>query len=717
MSFLLFLIGFLSIFAQVVILRELAVAYFGVELIYILALGFWLIMTGLGAVLYRKLHDVTTELIVIVLATVGILIPLDVLYIRGIHQIFSGVRGAYLSFPLQMLSLLIALLPVGICLGLLFRWAAEKYIAPNRNLAQAYAIESAGGIIGGVCSTLGIAIGISNLSMGLICAFIGLTGYFAQKKTNSLLLRTFILLIAVVTVAGSLLVEKIDFLSTRWNHPDLVFSSDTPYGRLSVEQRFEQVIFFSNNSLYYESQSVAAEEFVHLAALQREQAGRALIVGGGVEGTIFELLKHKPAAIDYFELNEDLIELSEKYLPDSIYRTLQHPRVKTFIDEPRQLVDEVDETYDMILIGMPEPNSGQSNRFYTKEFFKLCSKRLNPDGILTFRLRAAENLWTPQLRRRTASVYNALKAVFSDVVILPGSTITVIGSNRSLESDPAVVAQRFAGKNIEARLVSPEYIEYLYTNDRFQRIKEMIEAVPAIMNRDVHPVCFQYALMQWIGKFYPMFTRLDISALQSFWLLPAVVLAVLLALALTLIRVYESLRGVILVFAAGFLGMLDETLLILYYQLKSGALFQDLGVLLTAFMAGLTIGAYIIGSIFKPDLTPANRRNLGLILFILFGLFNFALSFLIRSGEGSSLVIVSILIFISGLFVSMVFGYVSKYMAKRIKREIGGLYAADLAGGALAAVLGSLLLIPSLGLPIVATGVGILSIAAVMLLV
>ena len=45
----------------------------------------------------------------------------------------------------------------------------------------------------------------------------------------------------------------------------------------------------------------------------------------------------------------------------------------------------------MILIGMPEPTSGQANRYYTQEFFRECATRLAPAGIVGLRLHTAEN--------------------------------------------------------------------------------------------------------------------------------------------------------------------------------------------------------------------------------------------------------------------------------------------------------------------------------------
>ncbi len=50
----LFLTGFVSLIGQIVLLRELNVAFFGVELIYLIALGVWLLLTALGTIAVRR---------------------------------------------------------------------------------------------------------------------------------------------------------------------------------------------------------------------------------------------------------------------------------------------------------------------------------------------------------------------------------------------------------------------------------------------------------------------------------------------------------------------------------------------------------------------------------------------------------------------------------------------------------------------------------------
>ena len=78
MSAILFIVGVVSIAAQVVLLRELNVAAFGVELVYILALGVWLAATALGALLCPSARIRRAGLLAVPLFLFAVLLPLAV---------------------------------------------------------------------------------------------------------------------------------------------------------------------------------------------------------------------------------------------------------------------------------------------------------------------------------------------------------------------------------------------------------------------------------------------------------------------------------------------------------------------------------------------------------------------------------------------------------------------------------------------------------------
>lgn len=150
----LIVLGFYSILAQVIILRELNVAFYGVELIYIISIAFWLLGTAAGASYGRHSYIPGEKNIHLLLILSGLFLLLDIVFIRGIRNIFGGVEGGYLSFPIQISGLVIALIPVSFFAGLMFQWVAKKYVTGNKTLAKAYSVESIGGVIGGLSSTL-----------------------------------------------------------------------------------------------------------------------------------------------------------------------------------------------------------------------------------------------------------------------------------------------------------------------------------------------------------------------------------------------------------------------------------------------------------------------------------------------------------------------------------------------------------------------------------
>ena len=146
----LFLTGFVSLVGQIVLLRELNVAFFGVELIYLIALGVWLLLTAMGTIVVRRRYAPTPDRTATLLLLFALFLPLGVAFFRASRLVLGGVPGAYLPFSRQMAALVIALAPVGLLSGLLFRTAAVLYVERERTLAGAYGIESAGALTGGL---------------------------------------------------------------------------------------------------------------------------------------------------------------------------------------------------------------------------------------------------------------------------------------------------------------------------------------------------------------------------------------------------------------------------------------------------------------------------------------------------------------------------------------------------------------------------------------
>jgi spermidine synthase len=689
-------IGLISMLGQVVLLRELNVAFFGSELIYILALGVWLLWTATGAAIGRRAHLPTGRQVRLLLLAHGCLLPLAVVLVRGLRPLFGGVPGAYLPFPRQLLAMTLSLLPVGLTLGLLFQWAAKLYVGGRRSLAGAYAIESAGGLVGGLLATLFLIIGVQNLTAAMWCALLSVAASCHPWRRREIPYPAVVAALLLFAMPWS---GRLDAGLTSWNHPDLLATADTPYSRVTVTRAAGQISVFENDALSFESEGTAAEEFAHLAAIQHPSPGSMLVLGGGIEGLVMELLVHRPERIDYVELNGRLLDLLIPHLPEGIRHSLEDEAVAITVADPRNFLDR-EVSFDLMLIGMPEPDSGQANRFYTREFFSRCAERLAAGGVLALRLRGAENLWTPQQTRRAASIHHALDEVFADVVVLPGVTNIILASDGPLARDPAPLAGRLTERGVSADLVIPAYVHYLYTNDRFFEIAELLAGAGAPVNSDTRPICYQYTLLIWLSKFFPVVAILDwpdVGIAELVGSPPGLLGAAVLVVVLLLFRRQPLLRRSLLAAFAGFAGMILETAVILNYQIQRGILFQDLGILLTAFMAGLALGAAALDWLARRG--EKLVRAAGVALLAALAVSGLALAALLRSGAVANLLSSIAALLVCGSLVAALFAYVSLHRRPDQRAVVSPLYASDLVGGCVGSLVASLFLIPALGMP------------------
>lgn len=139
--------------------------------------------------------------------------------------------------------------------------------------------------------------------------------------------------------------------------------------------------------------------------------------------------------------------------------------------------------------------------------------------------------------------------------------------------------------------------------------------------------------------------------------------------------------------------MILEGALLLGYQAARGVLYQDLGLLLTAFMGGLAAGAAAADR--RLAATPSRRAGAAVVLAAatVAGL----TALVLTAGEGG-LLPAFLLLLAAGGATGALFALATR--TRDPERAIGPLYAADLLGGAAGSLLGSLWLLPLLGLPL-----------------
>ena len=162
--------------------------------------------------------------------------------------------------------------------------------------------------------------------------------------------------------------------------------------------------------------------------------------------------------------------------------------------------------------------------------------------------------------------------------------------------------------------------------------------------------------------------------------------------------------------------MVLETVLILQYQTRHGVLYRDLGLLITAFMFGLTAGALAVAAAARGKSryrTLARKWGIGFVAgFVILGTLAV---FQARIGLFTDLAETAGLLAAAGFLVAGVFAYASFMRVPNPEKMISPLYAADLFGGCLGSIAASLFLVPLIGMDMTAAAMVILSLLAVLL--
>ncbi len=151
------------------------------------------------------------------------------------------------------------------------------------------------------------------------------------------------------------------------------------------------------------------EMLAHPALLMHPNPERVLVIGGGDGGTVREVLKHSSVKeVHLCEIDEEVILISEKYFP-SISEKLRDPKVKIFIEDGNEILQERQNYYDVIIMDSSDP-VGASEVLFREEFYRKVKSSLRHDGIMVAQTES------PVLQEEYFSkAYREIRKVFRNV--------------------------------------------------------------------------------------------------------------------------------------------------------------------------------------------------------------------------------------------------------------------------------------------------------------
>lgn len=352
-----------------------------------ITIGIFMSSMGLGSYLSRFINK---EL------------PASFVFIEILLGIIGGFSTVFLFFAFAKLDnynsfLFIICILIGTLIGLeipiilriLNRYESMKIMVSNILTAD-YIGALAGAILFplvfvpylGLVKT-GVFFGLMNLAAASLALYIFKEILTRKKELLFLIVSSALVLVVLFFMSAQLTT----FLEDSLYSDEIIFAETTPYQRIIITRRGDDVAMFINGSIQFSTQDEYRyhEALIHpaMSALNRKED--ILILGGGDGLAAKELLKYPEVkSITIVDIDPAVTRLfkNNKLLVKANQNSLNNPKVKIVNEDAWKFLEKSSSRYDFIVVDLPDPHDLNISKLYTKTFYKMLANHLNANGVM-----------------------------------------------------------------------------------------------------------------------------------------------------------------------------------------------------------------------------------------------------------------------------------------------------------------------------------------------
>jgi spermidine synthase len=293
----------------------------------------------------------------------------------------------------NFLSTFAVVFPPTLMMGAIFPFAVSVYTRSlgslGRQTGAVYAVNTIGAVVGSFAAGF-ILIPIlgSKNSMMLLVLLSFAAGlslfYLAMKKEGMNKLNWLAGAVVILPLAGfSMGNDLMEELSMKFLYDvpgDVVNFNEDATATVAVVETEGNYRFLVVNGVAMTVLCTETQLMAHLPIALSSGTEDVLTICFGM-GSSFVSARRAGANVDFVELCPHVVEVFEYFQADP--SMLEEPGVGKIIADGRNYTLLSDKTYDTIIIDPPPPpwSAGTVN-LYTTEFYELCKKRLNREGII-----------------------------------------------------------------------------------------------------------------------------------------------------------------------------------------------------------------------------------------------------------------------------------------------------------------------------------------------
>lgn len=738
--FLFFLIGVFSIIAQTIILREFFTILNGNEFYFGLILSIWFSGVFFGALTGRSLKKGNISCFLIPIVLMIAYMPVLIVLIRSFYFLSGTHTGSLISPGKIILIAPIIIMPFSYLIGFQFpalidhftkQMRSEK-VRNVRKISEVYISESFGALAGGITYTFFFVERFSGFFITSLISVIIL--FFVYKNLpdrkliySMILLSFLIFFLFMLHPSINSALEKLT-LDIRWNgisKSKLIYSGESKFQNISIASESGQFNQYLNGRLSGTFPDVQSNMlYASQLYVQNRDPDSILVIGNPSSGFYSSLRSYGYKKIVFTEIDKKLFYEIRKLYPGGDSSANRIYSKSVFFVDGRKYIKEIIKTnkslkkkkdaFDIIFVNTGEPASLFLNRYYTVNFFREVSKVLGNRGTLVLKVTSSDNYKSGYFRYYTSIIYKTLKSVFPFVVMTAGEDSFIFASlnPNNVTEDWKVLESRFLESKVKPLKLRYLY-KYLYDRNLINKKRLYLEQLKNIpLNTDENPIAvFYYNKLERNyrgGKSFLNFKLISILLENK----EILVLSVLMLIASMVFWI--SIKGKrksrfssgFVLFATGYASIAIELIVIYLYQIFYGYIYGNIGFIISLFMLGLPLGAYLSESVIRKKGLTVFKKFAGLslliqILYILI-VFLFLLSINTNIYNGKSgEIILYVMTILTGMSAGGIFSSNVHVLSSREKSRtfIAGFSdALDHLGAALGALIIGMVMVPLTGI-------------------
>jgi spermidine synthase len=347
----------------------------------------------------------------------------------------------WLTFQIDLARALWAVLPAACLWGASFPLAlaaaAPRHADSGRTVGAVYAANTVGAILGAVGFSIIVvpAVGTQAAQRVLLAAAAAavvvvllarlretwnISGRLARLAVPAALvavpLAAAALAYGVPPVPGELYAFGREIMSPRYE-PKMLYTGEGWNSSIAVSENPEGARFF-HVAGKIEASSIPTDMRLqrmlgHLPALVAKKPRSVLVVGFGAGVTAGTFVTYPGIErILICEIEPLIPQKVAPYFADENYNVLEDPRTEVVYDDARRFILTTNEKFDIITSDPIHPWVKGAATLYTREYFELVKRHLNPGGVVT--------QWVPLYESTPEVVKSELATFFS---VFPGGIV------------------------------------------------------------------------------------------------------------------------------------------------------------------------------------------------------------------------------------------------------------------------------------------------------